>query len=155
MSFDGNEGFLWLILAALLGLAELLVPGAFLVFLAAGAALTGVMALIFPDLGIIGQMIGLAGWTTAAVLIGKRWYGDWPVASADPLLNDRAARMVGQMVTVVEPLSEGSGRVRVGDGEWPATGPDMPAGSRGRIERVDGGLLVIAPLATLSPPASE
>lgn len=155
MTLDGNWGFVWLTLAALIGLAELLVPGVFLVFLAAGAAATGVLTLLFPELGMVGQLLSLAGWTAAAVLIGKRWYGDWPVASADPLLNDRAARLIGQQVVVVEPLVHGSGRVRLADGEWPASGPDMPIGMRARIERVDGGILIVAPLPAIAATPSD
>nr|WP_245824642.1 NfeD family protein [Sphingomonas azotifigens] len=140
---------LWLLAAALLGIAELVVPGVFLVFLAIAAAITGTIALLFPDLPAGGQLLGFALWSAVAVLIGKRWYRDFPVATADPLLNDRVARLVGAVVTVVEPVSDHGGRVRVGDGEWPARGPDAPAGARVRITGADGATLRVEPLPSL------
>ena len=107
------------------------------------------LALLFPELGAIGQFISFAAWSTVAVLVGKRWYGANPVPSADPDLNNRAARMIGQSVTVVDPISGGSGRVRVGDGEWPAEGPDLPAGSKARVADVRGGVVVVEAVASL------
>ena len=67
----------------------------------------------------------------------------------DPLLNDRIARLVGEVVTVVEPVSDHGGRVRVGDGEWPARGPDAPIGARVRITGATGATLRVEPLPTL------
>jgi membrane protein implicated in regulation of membrane protease activity len=144
-----HPALLWLIAAVALGIAELVVPGVFLVFLAAAAAIMGALALLFPDLPVAGQLLGFAGWSAVAVLIGRRWYRDFPVASTDPLLNDRVARLVGEVVTVVEPVSAHGGRVRVGDGEWPARGPDSPAGARARITGADGATLRVEPLPAL------
>lgn len=141
MNLEEHAGFIWLILAALLAITELMIPGVYLTFVALGAAATGVLALLFPELGMIGQLVSFAAWSTVAVLLGKRWYNTNPVPSADPDLNNRAARMIGQSVTVVEPLVGGAGRVRVGDGEWPAEGPDLAAGEKARIVDVRGGVV--------------
>lgn len=150
MDWLHHPALLWLIAAVALGIAELVVPGVFLVFLAVAAAITGALALLFPDLPVAGQLLGFAGWSVVAVLIGRRWYHDFPVQSADPLLNDRIARLIGEVVTVVEPVSDHGGRVRVGDGEWPARGPDMPAGARVRIIGAKGATLHVEPLPSLS-----
>lgn len=143
MNFAEHAGFVWLILAALLAITELMVPGVYLTFVALGAAATGVLALLFPELGIIGQLVSFAAWSSVAVLIGKRWYNTHPLPSSDPDLNNRAARMIGQTVTVVEPIIAGSGRVRVGDGEWPAEGPDLAVGEKARIVEVRGGVVAV------------
>lgn len=152
MNFAEHAGFIWLILAALLAITELLVPGVYLTFVALGAAATGVLALLFPELGMIGQLISFAAWSSVAVLIGKRWYNTHPLPSSDPDLNNRAARMIGQHVTVVEAIAGGTGRVRVGDGEWPAEGPDLAAGEKARVIQVRGGIVVVEPVARLTPP---
>src|SRR5690606_28608643 len=96
-----------------------------------------------PELGLTGQLISLAAWSTVAVLIGKRWYSTNPVPSSDPDLNNRVARMIGQQVRVVEAIENGRGRVRVGDGEWPARGPDLAVGEGARIIDVRDGVVVV------------
>ncbi|MCX8476175.1 MAG: NfeD family protein [Sphingomonas sp.] len=141
-----TPGLAWLIFAALLALTELMVPGIFLVFVAAGAAVTGVVTLIIPDFALTFQVAVFIVATSAAVGLGRRWYLNNPVPSADPLLNDRAARLIGEVVTVVEPIEAGKGKVRVGDGEWLASGPDTPAGAHVRIVGATGSLLTVEPV---------
>lgn len=140
-----TPGLAWLILAALLAITELLVPGIFLVFIAAGAAVTGVVSLIVPGFGLVFEVFLFAAASAGAVAIGRRWYRQSPVPSQDPLLNDRTARLIGQVVTVVEPITAGRGRVKVGDGEWPANGPDTPAGAHVRIIGARSGSLDVEP----------
>ncbi|WP_010545548.1 NfeD family protein [Sphingomonas elodea] len=149
MDWLQHPALLWLIAATVLGIAELIVPGVFLVFIAIAAALTGVVTLLLPDLAPAGQILGFIAWSAVTVLLGRRWYREFPIASADPLLNDRVARLIGDVVTVVEPISDHGGRVRVGDGEWPARGPDSPAGTRVRITGAKGTTLLVEPLPYL------
>ena len=137
-----SSGAAWLIAALVLGLAELAIPGVFLVFLAIAAAVTGVTALAV-DLAPAAQLASFAVWSAVAVLVGRRWYRDYPQATSDPLLNDRAARMVGQPVTVSRAIAGGHGRVRVGDGEWPARGPDLALGATARIVGVADGVVLV------------
>lgn len=150
-----NPGLIWLAAALLLGGAELLVPGVFLIFLSVAAAITGGFLLLFPDLPLAAQLVSFAAWAGIAVFLARRWYHDNPVASADPLLNDRVARLLGQTVTVVEAIDGGTGRVRVGDGEWFARGPDVAAGTRVRITGVQGNVLTVEPVPTPLPPSES
>lgn len=146
-----NAGLLWLAAAVVLGIGEILIPGVFLVFLAAAAAVTGLATLVLADLPIAAQIASFTVWSGVAVAIGKRWYSDYPVDSADPLLNDRVSRLIGQVVTVCEPIMDGYGRVRVGDGTWAASGPDADAGARVRVVGVASSTLLVEPAAPPDP----
>jgi hypothetical protein len=130
----------------LLALTELMVPGIFLVFVAAGAALTGLVTLLFPHFPLLFQVALFAVGASAAVGLGRRWYLRHPVPNADPLLNDRVARLIGQVVTVVDPIRSGRGKVRVGDSEWLACGADAPAGAQVRITGAQGTSLTVEPV---------
>jgi len=135
----------WLVAALLLGIAEILVPGFFLIWLAAAAVLVGVVTFL---LGIpaVAQACLFAVAAVAAVYGARRWMADNPKPSSDPLLNDRIARMIGETVTVVEPILGGRGRVKVGDGVWNASGPDTPAGAQVRITGAQSTTLTVEPL---------
>jgi membrane protein implicated in regulation of membrane protease activity len=136
----------WLIAALALGIAELAAPGIFLVFLAIAAAVTGVAVFALPDLPVPAQLAAFAVWSAVTVLIGKRWYRDYPVEGGDPMLNDRSARLVGQVVVVETALVGGHGRVLVGDGSWPARGEDAAVGTRVKVSAVVNGEVVVEPL---------
>ena len=65
-----NPEYVWLGLAALLALAELFVPGVFLIWVAAAAAVTGILSL-FIDMTIAGQLT-LFGIATILAVLGGR-----------------------------------------------------------------------------------
>jgi hypothetical protein len=50
---------------------------------------------------------------------------------------------------VTQALEGGSGRVRYGDGEWSARGPDLAVGVRVRITGADGTKLIVEPAPLL------
>ena len=53
------------------------------------------------------------------------------------------ARLIGETVTVVDAIVDGRGRVKVGDGVWPAKGADCEVGTKVRITGADGTVLVV------------
>jgi len=145
-----EPGWLWLIGGVLLLIAEIIAPGFFLVFIGAAAIAAGLFTVLF-DLGLAGQLALFALYAIVAVTIGRRVYAHQNVDSADPLLNDRAARLIGRSVTVVEAVDDHSGRVRVGDGEWSARGGPAAAGDRVRITGIDGNCLRVEAERALPP----
>ena len=141
---DIDAGWLWLIGGVLLLIAEVIAPGFFLIFVGVAAAATGLFTLLF-DLGTAPQLALFALYSVIAVLVGRRFYGNRMADSADMLLNDRGGQLVGKLVTVVEPVDEHGGRVRVGDTEWSARGGPAAVGERVRIAGVDGNCLKVEP----------
>ena len=145
-----EPGWLWMIGGVLLLIAEIIAPGFFLVFIGAAALATGAFALLF-DLGTASQLALFALYSLITVMIGRRFYGNAADDSSDPFLNDRSARLVGKVVTVVEPIDAHGGRVRVGDSEWSARGGPAAAGDKVRITGVDGNCLNVEAERTLPP----
>ena len=144
MPTDVDPGWLWLIGGVLLLILEVIAPGFFLVFLGAAGIATGLFTVLF-DLGAASQLALFALYSVIAVLVGRRFYANRAVDSTDPLLNDRGARLVGKVVTVVNAVDDHGGRVRVGDGEWSARGGPAAVGERVRITGVDGNCLKVEP----------
>ena len=145
-----EPGWLWMIGGVLLLIAEIIAPGFFLVWIGAAAVITGIFALAF-GIGTAGQLALFALYSGIAVYVARRWYVARPVASEDPALNDRTARLIGRLVTVVEAVDAHNGRVRVADGEWSARGGPAAPGERVRITGVDGNCLTVEPEASLPP----
>src|SRR5712691_365979 len=133
----------WEILAGILALAELHVPGSYLVWIALGAALTGAADATF-QLSLEGQLATFAVTSALSCIVGyfvyrrmhRRVRGEMP-------LNDRSLAMVGERGTVCEPFFNGRGKVRLGDGVWLADGPDLAEGTPVVISAVRGTRLVV------------
>ncbi|CAN5165267.1 NfeD family protein [soil metagenome] len=137
--------WIWLILAAVFGIGEIIIPGVFLLWIAIAAALTGGITML-AGISLPVQIILFAILSIIATYGGRRWYANNPVASQDPLLNDRAARLIGETVTVVEAIRGGHGRVKVGDGVWSCRGADTAEGTLMRVAGVSGNELIVEAL---------
>ncbi len=137
---------LWLAAGLALGIAELLVPGVFLIFLAIAAGVTALTVWALPELPVVLQLADFAVWSVVCVVIGRRWYRDFPVESEGPVLNQPVVRLRGQIVTVTTPIVGGEGRARLADGEWPVRGPNAESGTRLRVAHVDNGVLLVEPI---------
>jgi inner membrane protein len=135
---------LWLIAGVILCAAEMLVPGIFLLWLGIAALVTGVIAWALP-IGPVLQILVFGVLAIASIYAGRRWTRSDAIASTDPLLNDRLARMVGQNVVLVTAISGGAGRAKVGDGVWDVRGEDQPAGSQMVITGNKDGVLTVEP----------
>ena len=152
-----HPGWIWAIGGLLLLLAEIIAPGFFLVFLGVAAIATGLFTLLF-DLGLAPQLVLFVIYTALAVLIGKRWYAEPEHSDQAIKLNDPSRRMIGKIVTVVDPVDDHGGRVRVGDGEWTARGGPAATGEKVRVIEVDGNCLSVvrtSPLAIEADKQSE
>ena len=147
---DLESGWLWAIGGLLLLIAEMVAPGFFLVFVGVAAIATGMFTLLF-DLGLAPQLVLFVVYTALAVLAGKRWSAQPVHGDVEHSLNDPSRRLIGKTVIVVEAVDEHSGRVRVGDGEWPARGVSAAAGERVKVIGVDGNCLSVEPVRTLPP----
>ena len=133
----------WLALGLLLAAAEMAIPGVFLIWLAGAALITGLLVWAVPTLGLPVQIVVFAVLAIVAVFSGKRYLRDNPIEGADPRMNDRGARLVGETVVVTHAIDGGSGRVRQGDSEWLARGPDAEPGTRMRVAGHDGTVLIV------------
>jgi membrane protein implicated in regulation of membrane protease activity len=132
----------WMALGVALAIAELVAPGYFLIWLAAAALLTGLVAAAMP-VGIEAEILLFVVLCALALAAGRRWVLRHPVTSADPLLNNRGGQLVGQSVVVTHVIDGGTGRVRHGDTEWLAQGPDAAPGTRMRVTGAEGTVLVV------------
>jgi inner membrane protein len=135
----------WLVAALILAGLEIAMPGAFLIWLAGAAAVTGVLTGVL-GLGWQVQLPLFAMLAIASILLGRAYLKRHPIKTDDSGLNRRGDRMVGQVVEVVEPIVGGDGKVQVGDSPWLASGPDAAKGTRVRVLAVEGATLRVEPV---------
>jgi membrane protein implicated in regulation of membrane protease activity len=106
------------------------------------ALITGVLAWLVP-IGVPLQVAIFAMLSIVAVFVGRNYLRANPIRPADPKMNDRGARLVGETVTVTHAIDGGTGRARHGDSEWLVKGPDCEPGTRMRVSGHDGTVLLV------------
>ena len=139
-SFEPHYG--WLAIGLVLAAAEMALPGVFLIWLAGAAMVTGLIVWALP-IGLPLQVVIFAVLAIVSVFSGKRFLAAHPVVSADPLMNDRGGRLVGETVVVSSAIDGGNGKVHHGDSEWLARGPDAEPGTKMRVSGHDGTVLIV------------
>ncbi|MBF0135674.1 MAG: NfeD family protein [Magnetococcus sp. DMHC-1] len=143
----------WWIAAVILVIMEVTLPAFFFLWLGVAAAVTGLLALLFPELGWKGEMLCFSGLSLVSIAL---WHGvirRCPTPTDLPNLNRRAAQYVGRVLTLDTPIVHGSGRVKVDDSLWKISGPDTPAHVQVKVTSLVGTTLTVQPLtAALSQP---
>ncbi|WP_257386797.1 NfeD family protein [Tahibacter caeni] len=132
---------LWWIAALVLIAAEIVLPGFFLLWIGLAAAGVGILLLLVPGLGLLGQAVAFAALAFASCFGYWRLARDSLRATPAPTLNRRAEQLVGQHYVLATAIENGRGKAHVGDSLWSVEGPDLPAGARVAVVGVDGTLL--------------
>ena len=141
-----EPGLIWILAGLLLLLAELAIPGVFLVWIGLAALGTGAL-----------QLVGVLSFgMVVAVFLLLLGSGIWLAlrlrrAVPAPVLNTPGSGLVGRSGMLL-PIGEAEGpglRVRIGDSDWQARlplevkAPDRPL--RVRVEAVEGTTLIVRP----------
>ncbi|MDL2351693.1 MAG: NfeD family protein [Pseudomonadota bacterium] len=134
--------WVWLALGLVLAVGEMTIPGVFLIWMAGAAVITGVVTWVLP-ISVPLQVVLFAVLSVAAVFTGRNWLRANPIVGADPMMNDRGGRAVGETVLVTQVIEGGEGRVKLGDSEWIAKGPDAEPGTRMRVTAHNGSVLLV------------
>ena len=127
------EFWYWWVAAALLVVIEVFAPGVVFLWLGLAAAVVGLLAWLLPAMGIEYQMLAFAVLSVIAIVAGRWFVRRVPIQTEDPLLNRRGDQYVGQVLTLTEPIANGSGRAKVGDTMWTVEGPELKAGTKVQV----------------------
>jgi inner membrane protein len=124
---------------------EIAIPGVFLLWFGIAAVVTGTLTLIFGHTAFWPWEVQIIAFLAMSIFFaykGKSWM-DSGNKSDQPLLNQRDAQLVGRTTTLVEPIREGYGRIRIDDTQWRVKGPDLPAGVRVKVASFEAGELTV------------
>lgn len=136
----------WGVLALILICAEIIAPGAFLLWLGFAAAVLFITTLLVPSMGILLQIILFAIFSFIFIQLYRKYFRRTTRESDQPLLNRRAEQLIGNVYRLETPIYEGRGQVRVGDAIWSVVGDDLEAGRSVRVVAVHGMDLRVEPL---------
>ncbi len=133
----------WVVLGLILLGLEILAPGTIFLWFGVSAIAVGIVALILdPSWQInVGLFVVLS---LVSLFVGRKLMRRLSSEVGDPGLNQRGSRYIGREFTLTEPLSEGAGNLSIDDTIWRISGSDMPAGTKVRVDGVEGARLVVS-----------
>jgi inner membrane protein len=145
--FGAVDFWHWWAFGGALAIVEAFVPGFVFLWLGIAAGLVGALLWLWPGISPDFQVLIFAGLSVASVVGWRRWRSAHPAPSDQPHLNRRGAQYLGRLVALVEPITNGRGRVKLGDSSWAVTGPDLPAGATVEVVGTDGTVLEVRAVA--------
>jgi inner membrane protein len=132
---------IWLLAGLALLIAEMLVPGAFLMWIGLASIGTGLAAMTVV-LGFGAQVVVFVALAAVTLAIGLR------LKRKPARLATERAGLAGRSAVVLQ-FHGREGRVRVGDSDWAARlavgAPEPSPGARLLVESVDGTVLIVRP----------
>ncbi len=140
-----EPGWVWLIIAAILFVLDILAPGFYIVWFSLAAAAVGGLLFAVP-MKLEWQLLTYCAACVVFLMMTRMISsGNRPDRSDSPLLNQRAQQLIGRTFVLATPIEGGQGRVRAGDGLWSVRGPNMPEGALVRVTHADGTVLIVEP----------
>ena len=145
----------WAALAAVLGLGELHLPGAYLIWIALGAAASAAADAAF-GLSLEAQVAVFLGAAVVSCAGGYFVYGGFNAHRRPQRpLNERDALMVGAQGVVCASFTAGRGKVRLGDTVWLAEGGDFAEGTPVVVKAVRGTSVIVESAYRARPPTER
>jgi membrane protein implicated in regulation of membrane protease activity len=147
--------WLWLVVALLAGVGEVLTTGLFLAIVAVAAVMTAIVSLLMPVALVqvalfAGMSLGGIAFIRPALIhsfgIDSLSHGSGHVTQS---------QIVGRRATVTRTVDSAGGQVRIGDGEfWSARSYDpddlIPVGASADVMVVDGLTALVTPVVPLT-----
>ena len=133
----------WWILAAALMILEVFTPGAFFLWMGVAAGVVGLLLLVAPATSWQIQLLLFAVLSIVSIVVWRAYLKRHPTESDRPALNRRSEQYVGRSFTLVEPIVNGHGRIKVDDTVWRIEGEDCPAGATVKVVATAGAFLKV------------
>ena len=135
----------WLIFGVILMVAELFLPGVFIVWIGLASVISGIIFCIFSDLTLSYQLLIFAILSVMSVVLGWYVYGQVLTKSSRKdykTLNNGAQSFIGNEYTLLEDVVNNRSKVKVGDTVWLVqANDDLKQGTKVVVEGVDGVIL--------------
>ena len=136
----------WAIFGMIMIAAEILVPGAFFLWVGIAALILGALVFVFPFTTVSVQLILFGCIAVVSTVIGRKLLRKALIGGATtlPLLNRRGQQFIGETIVLDVPILNGHAHVTVADSKWRVKGPDLPVGTIVVIVGVEGNILIVA-----------
>ncbi len=135
--------WLWFAMAMLLSIIELMMgSNFFLLWIAMSSFIVGILQWLLPAITWQVQWFIFSFIAVASITLWGQYLKKHPKKNQS-ILNLGTEKFIGKIFTLVEPISNGVGKVKIGDSVWPVTGSDLKNGSKVQVIAVDGVMLKV------------
>lgn len=140
----------WLGIALFLTILEVLLGGSlFLIWLAVPALFVAVLQWAMPNLSMGNQILVFSLVSMFSTLLWRQYLKRASQKSGkndQNSLNQKAEQFIGKIYTLVDPIANGVGKIKIADSVWQVSGPELDRGTQVKVIGMDGTVIKVQPL---------
>lgn len=133
----------WIILGLCMVALEVMIPGAFFIWIGITAIIMGSIVFLFPLIPIATQLVLFGVLVLLVTVLGRKIVRVQLSGEGPMTLNRRGQQFVDETIVLDVPIVNGHAHVTVGDSKWRIKGPDLPEGTIVQVVGVEGNMLIV------------
>jgi len=133
----------WWVLAVFLLGVEILAPGFFFLWLSLSGFVVGIVLYLAPASSLEIQLLFFSSLSIFSIFIWRRYGVQHQKETDHPLLNKRGAQYIGRSFSLIEPIENGRGKIKVDDSIWRVEGQDCSLETQVKVTAVNGTLFEV------------
>ena len=133
----------WWLFAVVLFTIEVMVPGAFFLWMGVSAIAVGALSFVLPEMATSTEFIIFAILSVASVVAWRMYQSKNPSKTEHPTLNRRGEQYIGRVITLAQPIIDGFGKEKVGATFWTLQGEDAEVGVKVKITGMESAILLV------------
>jgi len=126
----------WVLAVFLLGI-EILAPGFFFLWLSLSGFVVGSILYLAPSTSLEIQLLFFSSLSIFSIFIWRKYGIQHQMETDHPLLNKRGAQYIGRTFSLIEPIENGRGKIKVDDSIWRVQGEDCSLDTQVRVTAVN------------------
>jgi len=129
----------WWMLAIILLVLEIMLPGTFFLWIAVAASLVGLLLIVIPTLSLEWQLLVFSAISIISVILSRVFlsHSDTPLEEVE-LNQQRGSEYIGRIFTLQDPIVNGLGKIQTADSSWRIEGENCLAGEQVKVVGVNG-----------------
>ena len=128
----------WWVIGLVLLVVEILTPGFFFLWMAVSGFITGCLLWLVPSISLNTQLFVFSIMSIVTISVWKLYIKKHPIETDHPLLNQRGSQYIGRVFSLVEPITNGQGKIKVDDSLWKVHGEDCDINTKVKVTAVLG-----------------
>jgi membrane protein implicated in regulation of membrane protease activity len=140
---------IWFLIVGVLLIIEMLSFSTYVLWIAIGACLTGIVAFIFPTLDNIIELLIFALFSSVGLFIGFKFFSASKAQlTSNSVLNQRGSEYINEIYTLEQDTVDGHYYLKIFDTIWRVECKfDVAHGTKVKVIAIHGNRLVVEPYA--------
>lgn len=146
MNFFDHPLWIWFGIAIFFVILEIILGSFSFIWLALSAVVVSAVLWVWQGIAWHVQFFLFSVLSCMSLIFWHKYLKQYSSKSSPIILNKKIEQYRGKQYVLIEPISNGMGKIKIGDSVWQVTGPDLPLGRKVIVKGMMGTYLEVLPV---------